>query len=268
MRYYQKKCWGGGREGLGSQTQPAHTRKYLTQPLWQAQPKAARVGPGVTVPRPRVEAHTSVRPEVPTRIPPSALPAPAAQGIADSEKCRDVYERAIANLPKVADKQYWGRYIYLWIMYAAYEELDEDVWPRMLRSGPWLGRSRPAPPSPRVHALPPPPVLGADGHHRLGRERVQGKGSEERSANWRRRLQTRTNTMATCQPPPPPGPAVTVCAPAPSVCPHAPAMTILMANAYGNAAPAAHSLKNLPNCGTIVEKTEAIVTCIEVVVAR
>ena len=37
---------------------------------------------------------------------------------------RDVYERAIANIPPAEEKQYWKRYIYLWIYYAIYEELE------------------------------------------------------------------------------------------------------------------------------------------------
>lgn len=36
---------------------------------------------------------------------------------------RDVYERAIANLPLKEEKVYWGRYIYLWIRYVLFEEL-------------------------------------------------------------------------------------------------------------------------------------------------
>ena len=40
------------------------------------------------------------------------------------EKIRDVYERAVANVPPVAEKTYWRRYIYLWISYALFEELD------------------------------------------------------------------------------------------------------------------------------------------------
>ncbi|XP_063625484.1 protein crooked neck [Cydia splendana] len=41
---------------------------------------------------------------------------------------RDTYERAIANVPPSKDKQFWRRYIYLWINYALYEELEaEDV---------------------------------------------------------------------------------------------------------------------------------------------
>lgn len=35
-----------------------------------------------------------------------------------------VYERAVANLPPAAEKRYWQRYIYLWIRYALFEELD------------------------------------------------------------------------------------------------------------------------------------------------
>lgn len=49
------------------------------------------------------------------------------QGVGDTEKCRDVYERAISFVPKAAEKVYWARYIYLWIMYALYEELEEEV---------------------------------------------------------------------------------------------------------------------------------------------
>ncbi|XP_074567054.1 uncharacterized protein LOC141823689 [Curcuma longa] len=37
---------------------------------------------------------------------------------------REVYERAIANLPLAEEKLYWQRYIYLWINYALYEELE------------------------------------------------------------------------------------------------------------------------------------------------
>lgn len=35
-----------------------------------------------------------------------------------------VYERAIANTPPAAEKRYWQRYIYLWINYALFEELE------------------------------------------------------------------------------------------------------------------------------------------------
>ena len=40
------------------------------------------------------------------------------------DKIRDIYERSVANVPPVAEKQYWRRYVYLWINYALFEELD------------------------------------------------------------------------------------------------------------------------------------------------
>ena len=44
------------------------------------------------------------------------------------DKVRDVYERAIANVPPVSEKRFWRRYIWIWINYAVFEELDcEDV---------------------------------------------------------------------------------------------------------------------------------------------
>ena len=39
------------------------------------------------------------------------------------EAVREVYERAIANIPPSQEKRFWRRYIYLWIYYALYEEL-------------------------------------------------------------------------------------------------------------------------------------------------
>ncbi|XP_072167131.1 crooked neck-like protein 1 [Diadema setosum] len=42
----------------------------------------------------------------------------------DTETVRDLYERAIANIPPAQEKRLWRRYIYLWINYALYEELD------------------------------------------------------------------------------------------------------------------------------------------------
>uniref|UniRef100_A0A8D0D469 Crooked neck pre-mRNA splicing factor 1 n=1 Tax=Sander lucioperca TaxID=283035 RepID=A0A8D0D469_SANLU len=43
---------------------------------------------------------------------------------ADPDTVRDVYERAIANIPPIQEKRHWKRYIYLWINYALYEELE------------------------------------------------------------------------------------------------------------------------------------------------
>ncbi|GFO15887.1 pre-mRNA-splicing factor clf1 [Plakobranchus ocellatus] len=40
------------------------------------------------------------------------------------EQVRDTYERAIANVPPSQIKRHWRRYIYLWINYALYEELE------------------------------------------------------------------------------------------------------------------------------------------------
>lgn len=46
----------------------------------------------------------------------------------DPTRVREVYERAIAQVPPAEEKRFWRRYIYLWINYALYEELEsEDV---------------------------------------------------------------------------------------------------------------------------------------------
>eukprot|EP00210_Caulerpa_lentillifera_P002945 g2812.t1 len=44
--------------------------------------------------------------------------------VGDVEKIRDVYERAISHVPPGDEKRFWKRYIYLWINYALFEELD------------------------------------------------------------------------------------------------------------------------------------------------
>ena len=41
----------------------------------------------------------------------------------DVERIRDVYERAIAQIPTSQEKRNWRRYIYLWIFYATWEEM-------------------------------------------------------------------------------------------------------------------------------------------------
>ncbi|XP_069579784.1 crooked neck-like protein 1 isoform X2 [Brachyistius frenatus] len=43
---------------------------------------------------------------------------------ADPDTVREVYERAIANMPPIQEKRHWRRYIYLWINYGLYEELE------------------------------------------------------------------------------------------------------------------------------------------------
>ncbi|CAG8559884.1 9157_t:CDS:10 [Diversispora eburnea] len=42
----------------------------------------------------------------------------------DVLKVREIYERAIAQVPPAQEKRFWRRYIYLWINYALYEELE------------------------------------------------------------------------------------------------------------------------------------------------
>ncbi len=46
----------------------------------------------------------------------------------DVDRVRDVYERAIAQIPPSLEKRHWRRYIYLWIFYALWEEMvNRDV---------------------------------------------------------------------------------------------------------------------------------------------
>ncbi|XWS09840.1 hypothetical protein CRYUN_Cryun39dG0024000 [Craigia yunnanensis] len=46
------------------------------------------------------------------------------ESVGSKERIKEVYERAIANVPPAEEKRYGQRYIYLWINYALYEELD------------------------------------------------------------------------------------------------------------------------------------------------
>ncbi|KAL6708459.1 NineTeen Complex (NTC) component [Coniothyrium glycines] len=41
---------------------------------------------------------------------------------ANTDRVRDIYERAIAQIPPTQDKRHWRRYIYLWLLYAVWEE--------------------------------------------------------------------------------------------------------------------------------------------------
>lgn len=41
----------------------------------------------------------------------------------DVSRAREVYERAIAQVPPVPEKRYWRRYVYLWVNFAVFEEL-------------------------------------------------------------------------------------------------------------------------------------------------
>ncbi|EEY19008.1 NineTeen Complex (NTC) component [Verticillium nonalfalfae] len=42
----------------------------------------------------------------------------------DVDRIRDVYERAVAQVPPAQEKRFWRRYIYLWVYYAIWEELE------------------------------------------------------------------------------------------------------------------------------------------------
>jgi crooked neck len=39
-------------------------------------------------------------------------------------RVRDIYERAIANVPPSQEKRHWRRYVFLWLNYALFEEID------------------------------------------------------------------------------------------------------------------------------------------------
>lgn len=42
----------------------------------------------------------------------------------DADRVRDTYERAIAQMPPSQEKRHWRRYVYLWIFYAIWEEME------------------------------------------------------------------------------------------------------------------------------------------------
>lgn len=46
------------------------------------------------------------------------------ESLGDVERTRDVYERAIAQVPPTQEKRHWRRYIYIWIFYALWEEME------------------------------------------------------------------------------------------------------------------------------------------------
>ncbi|CAH8278126.1 unnamed protein product [Arabidopsis lyrata] len=50
------------------------------------------------------------------------------ESVGNKDRIREIYERAIANVPPAQEKRFWQRYIYLWINYALYEEIEtKDV---------------------------------------------------------------------------------------------------------------------------------------------
>jgi len=40
------------------------------------------------------------------------------------DRARELFERAIAQVPPSSEKRSWRRYVFLWIKYAVFEELD------------------------------------------------------------------------------------------------------------------------------------------------
>ncbi|KAM5470138.1 NineTeen Complex (NTC) component [Microsporum audouinii] len=44
----------------------------------------------------------------------------------DVDRIRETYERAIAQIPPSQEKRHWRRYIYLWIFYAVWEEMENQ----------------------------------------------------------------------------------------------------------------------------------------------
>jgi len=44
------------------------------------------------------------------------------QSTVDLARSRDIFERAVINVPPVSEKRFWKRYIYLWLNYAIFEE--------------------------------------------------------------------------------------------------------------------------------------------------
>eukprot|EP00914_Ancora_sagittata_P020266 GHVO01040187.1.p1 GENE.GHVO01040187.1~~GHVO01040187.1.p1 ORF type:complete len:672 (+),score=114.13 GHVO01040187.1:41-2056(+) len=48
----------------------------------------------------------------------------------NTSRIREVYERAISQVPPLNEKRYWKRYVYLWFNYAIYEELEQNDIPR------------------------------------------------------------------------------------------------------------------------------------------
>lgn len=49
-----------------------------------------------------------------------------SEGNLNHDDVREIYERAIANVPPAKNKEFWRRYIYLWINYALFEELETE----------------------------------------------------------------------------------------------------------------------------------------------
>lgn len=44
-----------------------------------------------------------------------------------TNRIREVYERAVAQVPPGREKRLWRRYIFLWLDYALFEEIEAKV---------------------------------------------------------------------------------------------------------------------------------------------
>ena len=44
------------------------------------------------------------------------------ESVGDHVKIREVYERALAQVPPIMEKRFWRRYVYIWLFYAIWEE--------------------------------------------------------------------------------------------------------------------------------------------------
>lgn len=68
-----------------------------------------------------------------TRLEEGALKDLRAEGASAEEensavgRVREVYERAVAQVPPGGEKRHWRRYIFLWLNYALFEELETKV---------------------------------------------------------------------------------------------------------------------------------------------
>jgi len=45
------------------------------------------------------------------------------QASVDVARSREIFDRAVLNVPPVQEKRFWKRYIYLWLNFAIFEEL-------------------------------------------------------------------------------------------------------------------------------------------------
>src|SRR5688572_21438668 len=68
-----------------------------------------------------------------SRLEEAALHDLVEEGASEDEKqvaiarIREVYERAVAQIPPGLDKRHWRRYIFLWLNYALFEEIETKV---------------------------------------------------------------------------------------------------------------------------------------------